>query len=203
VGDIAEVPEPVARLVNQRAYSKVSAEIYTGPHKFSDNAGPCPGPVLRAVALLGGTPPMVKSLRDLPMAQFQPSLSSFSERTSMTKFDSMGTYRCFAGDSDPMSDQQLQAIIAQLQKLLPGLDPSSLTPQTLIQLASVLSPLVQMSDAFGPGCSGAGKGDRRFSDGRGITRIHSDVISRARRAQLLAGSPTGRHIARQANRPGR
>lgn len=62
----ADVPEPVALLVNQRAYRTVSAEFWLD---FEDQ-GRHFGLVLKRVALLGAEPPQVKSLADLPLARF-------------------------------------------------------------------------------------------------------------------------------------
>jgi hypothetical protein len=204
VGDFLDVPGQVARLINQRAYIKVSSELYTD-HRFSDRAGPIRGPVLRRVALLGGELPQVKSLADLP---FCTSHEPFSEGLKpMNRTDRLGRYSTFEDSptdtySPQLPQNQLQTIVAQLQKLLPGLDPSYLSPDVLAQMASLLAPLTgaQYSDTFGPGCAGAGKGDRRFSEGRGITRIYSDAMSSSRRAALMNASPVGRHIVRQQRR---
>jgi hypothetical protein len=124
----------------------------------------------------------------------------------MNRIDRRGRYTTFEdGPTDPYSPQlpqnQLQTIVAQLQKLLPGIDPSYLSPDVLAQIAALLAPLTgaQYSDQFGPGTNGAGLGNKKFSDG-GITRIDSHYMSDARRAKLMAASPVGRHIVRQQRR---
>jgi len=63
--DLGEVPEEIARLIDQRAYRKVSAELYDD---FTHD-GKRFGPVLRRVALLGGSVPAIKSLADIPRAR--------------------------------------------------------------------------------------------------------------------------------------
>ena len=63
VADFAEVPEPIARLMEARSYRKVSAEIYT----FNDGMGNKHPNTLRRVSLEGFTPPVVKRLKDLPL----------------------------------------------------------------------------------------------------------------------------------------
>lgn len=74
VGDFAEVPEPIARLIEARSYRKVSAEIYT----FNDGMGTKYPNTLRRVSLEGFTPPVVKRLKDLPLPI--PS-KQYAERT--------------------------------------------------------------------------------------------------------------------------
>jgi hypothetical protein len=203
VGNVEGVPEQVARLVNQRAYSKVSAEIYCGATKFSDSAGPCAGKVLRAIALLGGCPPMVKSLCDVPLAQFTPSLTSFSENPPvMLKHDQFGSYRCFAGDSDNISPKDLGAIAAALEAFFPGqrIDANTITPDALQNLYSALNnvlggpaPAQDSYSDYGPGMNRAST--KNFSERRPGTSM-----SAARKAALMNASPIGKAI--RQNRAG-
>jgi hypothetical protein len=67
--DLGEVPDAVAALINQRAYRKVSAEIYDD---FAHNDKRF-GKTLRRIALLGGGIPVIKTLADIPKtrAEFQ------------------------------------------------------------------------------------------------------------------------------------
>jgi hypothetical protein len=91
--DLVDVPKKLSNLIEKRAYSKVSAEIY---HKFEhpttkENIGK----VLRAVALLGSDIPAVKGLGDIeklyhsmPDTQFDYVVFSeqdLSEVNAMTK----------------------------------------------------------------------------------------------------------------------
>lgn len=62
IADLVDVPEPIAELIEQRAYRKVSAETYT----FTDDQGQRYPNTLRRVSLLGFAPPGVKRLKDLP-----------------------------------------------------------------------------------------------------------------------------------------
>jgi hypothetical protein len=71
LGDLVEVPGPVADAVNAGAFKKVSCEFYDD---FKDNEGRSYGPALRRVALLGAEIPKVKGLADLPHAQFSDGL---------------------------------------------------------------------------------------------------------------------------------
>jgi len=63
----SEVPPLVAQLINQRAYRKVSVELY----QDFVHEGEHYGWTLRRVALLGGELPAVRGLADLPLAEFQ------------------------------------------------------------------------------------------------------------------------------------
>lgn len=63
VADFAEVPDPVARLIESRSYRRVSSELYT----FRDGLGGTYRNTLRRVCLEGFTPPVVKRLSDLPL----------------------------------------------------------------------------------------------------------------------------------------
>jgi hypothetical protein len=194
IGDFVDVPEAVAKLINQRAYSKVSCELFTDPvHRFADGST-VRGPILRRVALLGGEVPQVKSLADLPPC------THFSEGNStMPRFDTRGRrFTSFedspsSPDSARIPEQQLASIVKSLQSLIPGIDPRNLTPDVLAQMAAVLAPLTgsAYSDAFGPGANGAGIGDKKFSDRSGITRISMNCMSPARRAHLLGASVLG------------
>ena len=60
--DFGQMPPDVQQLIEQGAYSKVSAEVYDEP---ADGV-PGTGCMLRRVAFLGGAPPQIKSLADIP-----------------------------------------------------------------------------------------------------------------------------------------
>lgn len=64
--DFANVPQSIARLINGRAYSKVSAEVYDEPPQ----GVPGTGKMLRRVSLLGGELPQIKTLADMPLADY-------------------------------------------------------------------------------------------------------------------------------------
>lgn len=64
--DFADVPETIARLINGRAYRSVSAEVYDD----YEHDGKGYGTTLRRVALLGGELPQIKTLNDLPLADY-------------------------------------------------------------------------------------------------------------------------------------
>lgn len=65
--DLVGVPPVIAKLINSRAYRKVSPEIYDD---FEDDFGNHYGMALRRIALLGGEIPQVKRLADIPLARF-------------------------------------------------------------------------------------------------------------------------------------
>jgi len=63
--DFDRVPHQVAKLINQRAYDHVSAEIYEEPPEGINGNGR----MLRRVVLMGGDLPHVKSLKEIPLAE--------------------------------------------------------------------------------------------------------------------------------------
>lgn len=68
MADFGGIPRSIAKLINGRAYRKVSAEVYDEP---PEGAPPgCSGRMLRRVALLGAELPQIKSLADLPLAEY-------------------------------------------------------------------------------------------------------------------------------------
>lgn len=91
--DFAEVPETIARLINGRAYRAVSAEVYDD----FEHQGKRYGKTLRRVALLGGELPQIKTLADLPLADY----SERPRRADLTpgrtiRHDATNSYLCFS-----------------------------------------------------------------------------------------------------------
>lgn len=66
LADFDEIPPSIAKLINGRAYDQVSAEVYDEPPE----GVPGKGKMLRRVAFLGGDLPHIKSLADLPHADY-------------------------------------------------------------------------------------------------------------------------------------
>lgn len=64
--DVDQVPPSLAKLINARAYDQVSAEVYDDPPE----GVPGKGKMLRRIAFLGGDLPHIKSLADLPHADY-------------------------------------------------------------------------------------------------------------------------------------
>jgi len=79
--DIGDVPKKVKELIDKRAYSKISAEIY---NEFKHpTTGENIGKVLRAVALLGGDVPAIKGLGDIQAlynSEASFTFATFSEK---------------------------------------------------------------------------------------------------------------------------
>ena len=65
--NFVDIVEPIARLINSRAFKKCSSEVYDD---FVDDANRSYGKALRRVALLGSELPQIKSLADVPLAMF-------------------------------------------------------------------------------------------------------------------------------------
>ena len=61
MADVKNIPRRIADLIQKRAYGRMSAEI---AHYFKDDSGIVFPHVLKAVALLGGDTPAVKTLDD-------------------------------------------------------------------------------------------------------------------------------------------
>lgn len=130
VGDIENVPDEMAEAIRQKRYRKVSAEIYDD---FTDGSGVGHGKALRRVAFLGGEPPQVKEIADLPMpAKFAERL-----RPSGGRATGAGTYVAFAEVVPVTRDENLQAI----QAAMPGVQPATLTGLEDDQLADLAKNL--------------------------------------------------------------
>lgn len=117
--DFDEVPESVARLINSRAYRKVSSEIYDD---FEDDFGQSYGKALRRVALLGGEIPQVKRLADIPLATFSERVRlprAALLRPCRSHLDGKArTWICFS-EVNPMDPMQIKADLSAM-----GLDAS-------------------------------------------------------------------------------
>ena len=70
--DIEDIPEPIGRLINARAYKKVSAEVYGEPPRGCAGKGK----TFRRVAFLGGELPRIKTLGDLPHVRFSERIAA-------------------------------------------------------------------------------------------------------------------------------
>lgn len=113
LADFADVPKSIARLINGRAYTKVSAEIYDEPPE----GVPGNGKMLRRVALLGGELPQVKTLADLPLADYSEYPSTPVTKTTLRIKDikpgqRAGTFRIFS--EVKMDRAQLEQQAAQV-----------------------------------------------------------------------------------------
>ncbi len=62
IAAVKDVPRAIYEVVRNRGYKRVSSEIYPN---YKDGTGSEHGPVLRAVAFLGGDIPAVDSLADI------------------------------------------------------------------------------------------------------------------------------------------
>lgn len=111
--DFEGVPEPVAKLIEGRAYRTVSAEVYDEPPDGLTGKGK----TLRRVAFLGGDIPQIKGLGDIPLPVRSHSESSnvgFAAkrpivlRLARTKKGSeRGLWTCFSEVVGPMDRQQM------------------------------------------------------------------------------------------------
>ncbi len=67
IAKLGEVPRSIAKLINARAYDNVSAEMV----EEQPPQVPMQGPSLRRLALVGGKLPHIKTLADLPQADYE------------------------------------------------------------------------------------------------------------------------------------
>jgi len=95
LADFADVPQTIARLINGRAYNSVSAEVYDD---FEGPDGQHHGKALRRVALLGGELPQIKTLADLPLADYseRPARRATLAPKEIRRRESAGTFLCFS-----------------------------------------------------------------------------------------------------------
>lgn len=138
--DFGEVPEEIAKLVDARAYRKVSSEIYDD---FTDDFGISHGKALRRVSLLGGWIPKVKRLADIPLSRFGERGSGLGSRrasirfTHTTKSPRGGTTFCFS----EVVSMDRTAAIAAIKAAMPNMDQvvlDGMSDEQLIALASNL-----------------------------------------------------------------
>lgn len=119
--DFDDIPPKVARVLRERRYKHVSAEVYDEPPE----GVPGKGKMLRRVAFLGGDIPQVKTLDDIPLPEPHSERFAFG-RIAVVKFhefhqSAKGCWACFS-EVTPMDRQQ---IIEKLQSM--GMDVSSIT----------------------------------------------------------------------------
>jgi hypothetical protein len=133
LGDITDVPPAVAAMIRSRRLRKVSAEVYDD---FVDDAGRAHGKALRRVAFLGGEPPQVKGLADLPTTfaerQVRGTLTPAGGRAT-----ARGTFVAFAEVGTRGRDDNLKAI----QQAMPGLNPATASAMADDQVADLAKNL--------------------------------------------------------------
>ena len=132
IGDFAEVPASIARMLQSKAYRKVSCEVYDD---FQDDTGKGYGKAIRRVALLGAEIPQVKRLADLPAVSFcdVPVVLKCGECFTSSK---NGTFICF---SEVTVDRP--ALVAAVKAAMPNFDQAILDSLTDDQLAALVANL--------------------------------------------------------------
>ncbi len=92
LADFEDVPDPIAQLIQVKAYRRVSAEIYDD---FPDGDGNRWGYALRRVSLCGWQPPVNKGMADMPMP-----VAQFAEprriRATSRRVLKPGVYLCYS-----------------------------------------------------------------------------------------------------------
>ena len=81
IASFTEVPITIAKLINGRAYDRVSAEIY----RVLPEGVPATGMMLRRVVVIGGELPHIKSLKDIPWVDY----SEFDDKFMIGKYGTL------------------------------------------------------------------------------------------------------------------
>jgi hypothetical protein len=145
-GDFGGVPRSIAKLINARAYKKVSVEIYDEDQHPEDTPAACKGKIVRRVALLGAELPQVKTLADLPLAEY-------SERPPVCRpWRLVGSVDCvkaadgkavrvtrFAEGATMAADETTAAMVSAIKAAEPDLSDEFLASLTADQLTILLT----------------------------------------------------------------
>lgn len=135
LGTARDVDEVPADWIDRKLYRKVSAEIYDHPSQANL---PGEGKVLRRVALLGGEVPRVKGLKALPFTRrFSEGgkyrrVTRFSEGKAKMDREQLVQLALQLGVGqktiDMLSDEQLAALVLDLQAAAAGMAPAGEEP---------------------------------------------------------------------------
>jgi hypothetical protein len=141
-GDFGGVPRSIAKLINARAYRKVSAEVYDEPPEGAPPA--CKGKMLRRVALLGGDLPQIKTLSDLPLAEYSERPPVCTPWRLVGSVDSIKTgnltrVTCFAEGATMAADETTAAMVSAIKAAEPDLSDEFLASLTADQLTILLT----------------------------------------------------------------
>jgi hypothetical protein len=137
--DFGGIPPSIARLINARAYRTLSAEIYDEP---PEGAPPgCRGRMARRFAALGGELPQVKTLADLPWAEYAEGRTRPWALGPVTGvLAGGGVYQVFR-EAVPMADAALkEAAVAAVKAAHPDLSDEFLQSLSDEQLAMLATP---------------------------------------------------------------
>lgn len=147
LADFCDVNPKIARFINQRAYSKVSSEVYDEPPDGCQDKAK--GKMLRRVALLGGELPEIKSLADLPLATFAEKATARLRMAGMRDLGK-GVWAVFSeivkhkessmNPDTPADDTTPADPRAQLAAML-GIDPTLLQGVPDEAIATVLAAM--------------------------------------------------------------
>lgn len=150
--DFDEVPLAVAKLINARAYKTVSSEVYDD---FVDEAtGTHHGKALRRVALLGGELPQIKTLADLPWADYFEQPQSHHRRALLAfrevrEGPDRNTYRVFCEVTE----------MAKKAKPAPAKNPKHKPLDTHRKAWQAFADEPPTTDAAAPAPGGVGRAD--------------------------------------------
>jgi hypothetical protein len=156
-GDFGGVPRSIAKLINARAYKKVSVEIYDEDQHPEDTPAACKGKIVRRVALLGAELPQVKTLADLPLAEYSEAPPVCRPWRLLGSVDSIKAgnltrVTCFAEGATMAADETTAAMVSAIKAAEPDLSDEFLASLTADQLTILLT------DVSGGGPEGAEPG---------------------------------------------
>jgi hypothetical protein len=156
-GDFGGVPRSIAKLINARAYKKVSVEIYDEDQHPEDTPAACKGKIVRRVALLGAELPQVKTLADLPLAEYSEAPPVCRPWRLLGSVDSIKAgnltrVTCFAEGATMAADETTAAMVSAIKAAEPDLSDEFLASLTADQLTILLT------DVSGGGSEGTENG---------------------------------------------
>jgi hypothetical protein len=146
-GDFDGIPRSIARLINARAYKKVSVEIYHEDQHPEDTPAACKGKIVRRVAMLGAELPQVKTLADLPLAEYSETpavcrpwrLAGNVDSPTATGAGQPRRVTYFAEGVNMAASEATAAMVAAIHAAMPDLSQEFLDSLDDSQLAMLLS----------------------------------------------------------------
>jgi hypothetical protein len=176
--DLSQIFPQIADLVEARAYRKVSAELYP-PDKPPEGV-PMKGWGLKAVSLLGGRLPYIKTLADLPkpvrrlserLRRHSPRMVHLQSSRRVWHNTAARTVVCFS-EVRQMADSTLRdAAVGAIKASHPDLSDDFLASLSDEQLA-----MLAAADTTG-GASGGGEGEAQMQDMPSREQMIADLVA--------------------------
>jgi hypothetical protein len=174
-GDFGGVPRSIAKLINARAYKKVSVEIYDEDQHPEDTPAACKGKIVRRVALLGAELPQVKTLADLPLAEYSEAPPVCRPWRLLGSVDSIKAgnltrVTCFAEGATMAADETTAAMVSAIKAAEPDLSDEFLASLTADQLTILLTDVSGGGPEAAEPAAGGGDAAAQAEWPEGVTR---------------------------------